>query len=292
MGELAALGAALCWAVAPVLFTLGGRTVSGTTINRLRLVPACLLLFVTHYWMEGWPVLTGAGSGSLIWLAISGILGLALGDTCLLKGFLLIGPRLVTLVMTLVPLMSALLAWVVFGEQFTLLEVGGASLCLLGVGYVVFARSHKGPHVEGSAYRKGLLFALGGALGQTLGLITAKQGLSGEVPVITAVLVRMVAAMLFMWLLQGFGKHMDALKALTFKAFVLIMAGAAIGPFLGVWLSIIAIEMTRVGMAATLMATTPILILPIAHFVLGERITWRAVIGAVVALSGIVLIIQ
>ena len=74
--------------------------------------------------------------------------------------------------------------------------------------------------------------------------------------------------------------------------FLLIALAAVIGPFLGVWLSIIAIDATRLGLATTLMATSPILILPLSRIVLKEAITPTAVMGALLAILGIYVMIQ
>ncbi len=122
MGAAAALGAALCWAIAPIMFTLGGRGIGAVNINRMRLLVACFLLFLTHLFTVGMPSPGAIGATDMAWLICSGILGLAVGDTMLLKALMLIGPRLVTLMMCLVPLMSALLGWIWFGEGLGLLE--------------------------------------------------------------------------------------------------------------------------------------------------------------------------
>lgn len=296
MGELAALGAALCWSIAPVCFTLAGRKLDGSTLNRLRLLLSCCLLFCAHLLIIGWPSLQTMDTQALGWLALSGVIGLALGDTCMFRAFLLIGPRLVMLVMTLVPLFSALLAWLFFAEAFTLIELLGAIVCLSGVVFVISARRKGNPNngkhdgKDNGNLRKGLWLSLLAAAGQSLGLICAKQGLSAELPVLSAVLTRMVAATICILLIQGFHSKLS-LKGLDKHGALLIISGTILGPFIGMWLSIIAIEQTRVGLAATLMATTPILILPLSYWVLKEHIGPRAIAGSVVALLGAMVIL-
>ena len=66
---------------------------------------------------------------------------------------------------------------------------------------------------------------------------------------------------------------------------LLTIVGALLGPFLGVVGSIVSIQHTSVGIAATLMATTPILMLPLLRSILKERIKWRAYVGAFVAVA-------
>jgi len=292
MGAAAALGAALCWAIAPIMFTLGGREIGAVNINRMRLLVACFLLLVTHLITLGIPSPGALGATRLAWLIGSGIMGLAVGDTLLLKALMLIGPRLVTLMMTLVPLMSALLGWFWFGEGLSTFEAGGAILCLTGVMVVVTAHKSRTEPGDRHAFRKGLLLAAGAALGQTLGLLFAKQGLQGDIPVLSAVLVRMLAALAVMWFMHMRQVPFIHPNKIGRRELLLILSGAAIGPYLGVWLSIVAVAMTRIGLAATLMGTTPVLILPLSHWILKERIGWRAVFGSVLTLVGIAIMVQ
>ena len=281
----------MCWTIAPVLFSLAGRKINGTTINSFRLVLSTLLFFSAHLLIVGWPSLQTIGISNFGWLALSGILGLALGDTCLLRAILLIGPRLVTLIMTLVPLISVLLGWLIFNESLAMIEILGAILCLGGVIFVISSHQMIRHVNKNENFSKGLWFALVAAVGQTLGLLCAKQGLSGDLPVISAVLIRMAVAMLAMWFLHGFAKNLAALRGLDKKTYALMIAGTVIGPFLGVWFSLQAIELTRVGLATTLMAISPILILPIAHWVLKDQVTRKTLLGSLVAFSGVMIIL-
>ena len=68
------------------------------------------------------------------------------------------------------------------------------------------------------------------------------------------------------------------------------LGGAVFGPFLGVWLSQVAIKYTATGIASTILSTTPIFLIPVAAVVERERTTPRAVIGAVVAVAGVALL--
>jgi drug/metabolite transporter (DMT)-like permease len=70
-----------------------------------------------------------------------------------------------------------------------------------------------------------------------------------------------------------------------------LLGGAIAGPFLGVWLSMMAIQSARIGIASTLMAMTPVLSLPLVRIVFKERVTVRAVLGTFVAMVGVAVMI-
>ncbi|HSN54102.1 MAG TPA: EamA family transporter, partial [Candidatus Sulfomarinibacteraceae bacterium] len=61
-------------------------------------------------------------------------------------------------------------------------------------------------------------------------------------------------------------------------------------PFLGVSLSLLAVKYTEAGVAATLMALTPVLIIPVSVLVFREQVARPAVLGAVVAVAGSALL--
>ena len=137
-----------------------------------------------------------------------------------------------------------------------------------------------------------LILGVGGALGQAVGLITSKLGMEGGFPPLSATLLRMVTAMLFIWLLTIFqGKARSTLYALKDRKATLAIIGASIvGPFLGVWLSLIAIDQVHVGIASTLMSLSPIFLIPLAKWVFKEQVSSRVVFGTVIAIVGVTLI--
>jgi drug/metabolite transporter (DMT)-like permease len=101
-----------------------------------------------------------------------------------------------------------------------------------------------------------------------------------------------MTAVIIIWAFSAFrgtiGQTVQASK--NKKAILFSLAGAFAGPFLGVWMSLVAVANIKAGIAATLNATTPVLIIPTIIFVYHEKVTWRAVIGAIVAISGVALL--
>ncbi len=294
VGELAALGAAACWAVTAIFFTVSGRRIGPYAVNLLRLALALLFVLMAHRIALGSWLPQEAGPDRWGWLALSGVIGLTLGDAALLQALVHIGPRLSWVLMSTVPLITTLLGWAVFHERLGRLEYLSIPLTVGGVAWVVSERtSGDSPSERPLHFRRGIWFALGGALGQSLGLITSRLGLEGEFPVISANLIRTLAAALGLWvptLLAGRGSAILNSVRADQTAFMNVLGGAITGPVVGVTLSLLAVQRAPVGIASTLMSLSPILMLPLVRALFGERISLRAVGGTAVALVGAALI--
>lgn len=293
MGELAALATAVLWTLTSIFFTIGGREVGSVVVNRARLVLAVIFLMLTHLILQGTLFPLFVEPERWFWLGLSGIVGLVVGDAFLFQAFVLVGPRLSMLMMSLVPVISALIAWVFLGERLSWLEIGAVSLTVGGIAWVVLERDDNPVEADRRQYMLGILAGLAGAVGQALGLVAAKKGLAGDFSVLSGVLLRMAVAAVVMWALAAVqGQIRPTLSALRHNPYALkmIVAGSVVGPFLGVWVSLIAVNLARVGIASTLMALTPILILPVAHWIFKEKISARAIFGTAIALMGVALI--
>jgi drug/metabolite transporter (DMT)-like permease len=296
VGELAALITSFFWSLTSIQFTLAGRRVGSVVVNRVRLVLAVLYLSLAHLLLQGelWPV--HAEPFRWGWLGLSGTIGLVLGDASLFQSFVLIGPRRAMLLMTLVPVIGALVAWGWLGETLNTAEVAAVLLTIGGVAWVVSERE-SGPVIgtpikDTRTYAWGILLGIGGALGQALGLVTSKQGLGGDFPPLSATLIRMVVATSVIWLLTlARGQGSATWRALgDNKARVYVVGGSLTGPFVGVWLSMVAVQRAHVGIASTLMALSPIILIPFGRWFFQEQISPRTIAGTVVALVGVAII--
>lgn len=292
MGELAALATSLMWTFTSIFFTIGGREVGSVVVNRSRLLLAVIFLSVTHYFMLGTFFPLGVESYRYFWLAVSGIIGLVIGDAFLFQAFVMIGPRISMLLMALVPVISTFLAWVFLGETLGLWQLIAIAITVSGVAWVVLESPKAGVWQSSRHRGLGLLAGLGGAFGQSFGLIAAKYGLAGDFPVLSGVLIRMLSAVIVIWTFTALrGKLRSTLVVFhNRKALLAIVGGSVVGPFIGVWLSLVAVHLAPVGIASTLMALAPVLILPIAHFFLHDKVGFRAVFGTMVALAGVAMI--
>jgi drug/metabolite transporter (DMT)-like permease len=290
-GELAALGTAACWAVTSMAFESAGRRVGSLAVNliRLALALAPLTLFCALHRGRALPL--DASLHAWLWLSASGLVGFTFGDLCLFRAFVVVGARISVLLMTLVPPFTALLGLAILGERLSVLDWAGMALTVAGVTWVVRERT---PDVEGTLRdlpRSGILLGIGGAFGQALGLVMSKEGM-GDFHPIAATQIRVAAGIVgFAVLFVFIGWWPRVLAALTDRtAMARTSLGAFFGPFLGVSLSLVAVQYTEAGVAATLMALVPVMIIPLTVYVRKERVTPRSVIGAAVAVGGAALL--
>lgn len=294
LGELAALGTAACWVATALTFEAAGRRIGSLMVNLLRMPLAFLLLTLAAWSLRGLPLPTDASGHAWFWLAVSGLVGFTFGDLCLFRAFVVLGPRLSTLVMSLAPVVAALLGWAVLGELLGPLDLLGMALTLGGVAWAVLERRRPGadPHAPRRPLA-GVLLALGGAVGQGAGLVLSKLGMAGY-PALPATQIRILAGTAgYLLLFTGLGWWPRVRPALRDRSAMAWTAlGAFFGPFLGVTLSLVAIQHTETGVAASLMATTPVLILPVVILLKGEKVGLGGVLGALLAVAGVAVLFR
>jgi drug/metabolite transporter (DMT)-like permease len=286
-GEIASLLTAVCWASNSVLFTLAGRRVGSQTVNAVRLFIALAAMVVIHLVVFGTVFPLGAGTGRLTALGLSGLIGFALGDALLFEALLLLGARVAMLLMTLSPIFSLILAWIFLGQTLSAPKIAAILVTLGGIAWVVG---------EGSGSRQerprkwalGVLLGIGGAVGQAGGMILSDVGMRGGFSAISANLIRVAAGTLAMTLWLLFRKQVveTSLHMKDGRAFLLITAGTATGPVIGVVLSLYAITHASMGVATTLMSLSPVLLIPVSAYFFKERVTWKAVSGTIISILG------
>jgi drug/metabolite transporter (DMT)-like permease len=293
LGQLAALGTAFCWSLTAVFFSHSGRLVGSDVVNRSRRLFAMLFISITHLLLVGTIFPFEAEPYRWGWLALSSVLGLVLGDTFLFRAYVLVGPRLSMLMMSTVPILSTVMASFFLGERVTPVELVGIMITVSGIAWVVTERRTDQVSVENKQYSSGLFFAFLGALGQAANLIAAKFALDGSFPSISATSIRLLVALVILWLLAAFQRQVRY----TFRqwrnpiAFRSMIAGSIFGPFLGIWLSLLAVQLAPVGVAATLMALPPVILIPLGYFLYGERVGRRGVVGTIIAFCGVAVIL-
>lgn len=293
MGEFAAISAAFLWALSSLFFSFSGKQIGSSSLNRIRLTFAFFFLIITHTLIYGNPIPFDASSEQWLWLGLSSIIGLVVGDLFLFQSFIMVGPRLGMLVMSISPVISAIFAWIFLGEILTTLQILGIILTIAGVAMVILDRSNSPHPIYGDRHKWiGILFGVGAATGQAIGLIFAKKGLPVGFPALSGVVIRIMVAFVAVWisaiLTKKFTVSFKQIKQFP-KGFQSAIIGSMVGPFLGVWLSLIAVQFTKVGIASTLMALTPIFHLPIGKL-LNEKITKQAIIGTFIAVIGVAII--
>lgn len=292
-GQLAALGAAALWACTALSIEGAVRRIGSLTVNLIRLVLAFGFLCVSNALVRGQPLPVDATPHAWIWLTVSGLVGFTFGDLCLYRAFGLIGSRLSTLLMSLVPPLTALIGWLALGETLTPRDLLGMTLTVGGIAWAVLERTkpaQDGSHPAVTPF--GIALGLGGALGQAGGLILSKIGMGGTYHPLAATQIRVLAGFAgYALLFFAIGWWPNVWRGLRDrKALGFCTLGAFFGPFLAVTLSLFAIRSTVAGVAASIMALTPVLIIPLVVLLRGERVGIGGLAGAVVAVSGVALL--
>lgn len=323
VGEAAALGAATCWVFTSLAFSAASRRIGPTAVNVIRILLAWSILLIIHRLLMGrWMPQTDRSSIEL--LAFSGIIGFAIGDQLLFRAFVDIGPRLTTLLMTLTPPVAAALAWPLLHEPLGGWAMLGIAITLAGIAWVALERP------DATAFRghdhrhraRGLWCGSLAAICQAAGLILSKLGIGHTrmpqehyLDPWSASLVRLsfgALAICGLAMIRRAGRSATAVGAaapvepdvgslssdgtgpprgsVVPKALLLLTIGAILGPVVGVWFSLVAIDRAQAGIAATLMAMTPVFILPFAVWLERERLSWRAMAGAAVAVAGVAIL--
>ncbi len=291
-GELAAITTAVCWSLTAVFFSFSGRIIGSDVVNRSRLIFALIFLAILHFFVEGSFYPQDVGLYRWWWLGISGVLGLVLGDTFLFRAYVMVGPRLSMLMMSSVPIFSVLFGWLLFGETITGLELVGILMAIGGIGWVVTEKQQGLTVVENKAYKAGLFFGLLGALGQVSNLVTAKYGLAGGYSTVSATMIRVFVAVVILWSVAVLRrKAVYTIKQWKNKrAFPAMIMGSLTGPFLGIWFSMVAVSLARLGIASTLMALPPVILIPVEYLILKKPVSNRGIVGTLIAFLGVVLL--
>jgi len=291
-GELAALGTALCWTTSALAFETATQRIGSLALNLLRVCAAFGFLTVLAVIARGQPLPVDADASQWAWLLVSGAVGMVLGDLCLFRAYVEIGARRAMLLQTAAPVFTALLGWAFLDEPPRPIAALGIAMVVGGVAWAINERARGGPAAVPGRAGRGVLLALGGALGQAGGLVLSKRGMHGYHP-IAATQIRVLAGIAGFALLvtaarwwRPVGAALRDRRGLAFTGL-----GAFFGPCAGVSFSLYAVAHAQAGVAAAIMATTPVWIIPAAVVIKRERVGWAGLVGATVAVGGVVVLV-
>lgn len=297
VGEAAALATSCLWTITSLFFASAGKRIGSLSVNAYRTVIAVGFLAVAHLIVLG-TVVPLANGAQWFWMGASGIVGLVIGDGGLFAAYVTIGPRRAVLVMALAPLFAILGAYLMLGEVIAQLALVGIAMTLTGVIVVILESEERSGEIVVSKKLRayGLLFALIGAAGQGIGLVLSKKGIdlvSGiTLNPLSATLMRLILGASSIWLvLLVVGKWPQLRGAIRSREGICnVAAGAFLGPFLGITLSMVAVTYTQTGIAQTLMSLMPVLIIPTVWIRYRQRTSWRGILGAAVAVIGVAVL--
>jgi drug/metabolite transporter (DMT)-like permease len=292
IGELAALATSFFFALTALIFTMTGRMVGSQVTNRMRLTFALIYLIILNIILFREPLPFSAESSRWVWLSLSGIIGLSLGDFFFFQSLISVGPRLGSLLLSLAPIFGSIIAWIFFGEILTALQSTGIVLALAGIAWVITSHEEP-PDTPRGHTRRGVIFGVLAGLGQAVGLVLSTQGMFGDFSPFQANAIRILAAVIFVWAWTAFdGKVTETFTDLREKpqAIRLLLLGAFMGPVLAVSLSLLAVQHAEIGVASTLTGLSPVIILPISYFVFKEKLGWQAILGTILAIAGVAIL--
>ncbi|MDO8549272.1 MAG: DMT family transporter [Ignavibacteria bacterium] len=290
IGEISALATAFCWAVTSYAFTNVTRKVGALQVNIDRMSLASIILFLI---IAIFSINLNLNFNQVSNLIISAILGLVLGDSFLFKSFQLIGARLGILIMALVPVFSTILAFFFLNEIISFPGMVGMLVTITGIVIVVLEKKRSSDN-NISLDKTGIFYGMIGALGQASGLIFAKFAFqAGELNGFTASFIRLFSAsVIILPLAVIFRRYKNPYRLYSGNGntIKIMLIGTVFGPVAGITLSLVAIEYAKLGIASTLMATMPIIMLPISKFYFKEELGWKALLGAFIAVAGTAII--
>lgn len=305
LGEILSLAVALSWTATALFADIASHRVGATPLNLIRMAISLLMLAALLWCITGFPYPAYADASTWMWLALSGLVGYVFGDYCLFNSYVIFGSRYGQLFMTLAPPTAGIAGWLMLGESLSWKSWIAMTVTLTGIAISILVRGGEKRKVELKLPLKGVLFGIGAGIGQGVGLVLSKIGLdkyAAAVPAdaphsITAMIpfagtfIRAVAGLLGFFLIlilrKDLGKVSAALKdrkGMTFATLTTFF-----GPFIGVSLSLMAVQYAKAGIASTLMALTPVLIIVPYAIMKHQRISFKEILGAFVTVAGVAM---
>lgn len=288
VGELAAFATAVCWTATPIAFEAAGKRIGSLTVNFIRLLIAFVLIGLFTLVTRGMFLPMDATSTNWTWLTVSGIIGFVIGDLFLFEAYVRIGARISLLIMAAVPPITAIAGFLMLGETLTLMDMLGMFITVGGIALVILVKGNHDKKVKLSHPLKGIIYSFIGALGQSFGTVYSKFGM-GEYNAFAATQIRIIAAIVGFTIVVTVRKHWRQIYIglKDFTAMRHIVIGSVFGPFIGVSLSLLAVQHTTTGVASTITSISRILIIPISIFIFKEKISAKEVLGALITIVGV-----
>ena len=304
VGEIISLVVAACWTVTAIFADKASHRLGSMTTNVIRLTLASLFLAALLWVTLGRPYPVFADGKAWLWLGLSALVGYVFGDWCLFNCYLSIGARFGQLFMTLAPPMAAVAGWAMLGETLSWKSILAMAVTLGGIAISILSRG-EGHKMKLSLPLKGVLLGLGAGAGQGVGLVLSKIGMQhyeaavpADAPARMATMLPFASTMIraligsagFL-LLMALQKDLPRLKAAARdrKGMAYALIVTLFGPAIGVSLSLMAVQYTDAGIASTLMALTPVLIILPYALIFKQRVRLKEIIGVTVSMIGVAM---
>lgn len=291
IGEIAALGAALCWTINGMVIGSVGENLKANTINMIRLTFGLIYVSVFTLFTLGQAFPINSLPSAYLYLGISGIIGFAIGDFFFISSIQTIGPRFGMLMLSTSPILTAFIDYLLFGVKLSFYGILGIALTIIGIVIVVLSQRDGEAVIDRKLLGKGIFYGLLAALGQSIGTIFSKLGMS-TMDAFQATQLRIVGGLIAMIAIHYMTKDRDKIIG-VFKdksLFGRIAIAGFLGPAFGVGLSLLALQYSPAGVAATLTSTMPIMILPFSIFYYKEKLGILEIFGTIMSIVGIAIL--
>lgn len=294
IGELAALGSAISWAVAPILYRKALVNTSPISANIVRCATNAVVLFALLIGLGLFNVLASIPLWAIVVTIVSGIIGLGVGDTLYMVGLKALGvSRAVPLAATY-PLFGLLWAVFLMGQPLSFLAAVGALVILLGIWLLSRQKNEDPISVKGKTLLVGVTFCLLTAVVWSVSLSLMDSIISNGVTSLNAnyalITIRIASIGLFLTALAPLIDKKRGFLRLKRKEILLLCVGGLIANGLG-WLlmnySFLNISETQ---AIPISSASPLFAALAGVIFFHEKATKWSVSGAIAVVAGIVLI--
>lgn len=289
LGELACLGAALCWAISVALFRRPIAVEGAVTVNFGKNTIAATLLGVTAAALGQFAGIAEIEPRILFLIVLSGLLGLTLGDSALFLAVDRLGPHRALLFQTLAPIFAAAISFLLTGELITLTQSAGVALVLIGVSIVV--APGRGETSRPLAWA-GVGWAVVAAFGQGAGVALSKTVMA-TLPVFTASFLRQASAVLGLLVVLALQRQLRHGLGVfrSFGRLRPLLLPSVLSAYIGFSLMMGGISVAPASVAAVLLSVTPVFSLFIDAFFYQGKITARGLAGTLVAVTGVAVLV-
>ncbi len=296
-GEIVALIVSMLWTTSAIVSEVTSRRLGVLAANAFRMILSLSFIGIILFIGGGMHLIVESDARAWGWLLASGFVGYTFGDFCLYRGYDIIGSRYTQLLMTLAAPFAALVGWIILGEQLTFMVLLGMLLTLTGIGMTILGKGDNEEHhrIALKLPLRGVVFGVLAAVGQGVGLVLSKMGVThlatdggAFMSSFAGTFIRGIAGLSgFLVLLFWRGKQRDMRKGFQGNTPIFLIAAAICGPTIGVSLSLLAVQLTNVGIAQTIMSTSPILILLPTYIIYHQPLTIKSVIGTIISVVGV-----
>lgn len=304
MGVGLAVSTSVLWAISPMFIASVGRRIGSFPTNLWRATIAGVVLasvVLPGWWlMAGTAGIGGIGWPSVGWIAASGLLGMVVGDAFFYEALVLLGPRRAVKMNTLAPVVALLGGWAFQGEALTGWALLGAGLVIGAVVYATFANVDAAEGKEnrepGRMTPAGVACGVGSAVCVAFGSVLMREAYKaapgGRLDSILATTIRVNVAAVLLWcwpVVRGRTKEMVRLVGDGAVRKRLVM-GTFFGALVGMLFYVSALKYSPAGLVSTIVATSPLVVIPLVAVRYHVRVGWGIVLAGVVAVVGVGMI--